>query len=359
MIGFLRLFYFSKSGTNVINEAGTVLFGSLTDTNDINNDEIENFFSNHAIKCNDDRHIQNFRFQNRHVQIIQNTIKAFESLEMFTEHSQLIANKLANSVGSSMRNDFYLAIFTTIIDEHECLCIIRMEARTGVQVSNDITLNALERMLPDNKVRLQKAAIIFKNATEEFYEENEQGDFHDNIHSKIIDRIDRGISGYFFRQFLDSERVVDNPETSAKIAIDSIGEVAEQYLAEGVTKEDILSTLRKELSIQKTTSYRFLVDVINGLLDYKKMEEHDMDIESLGDSSYQYAKGLNTTVIPTFEAKYRFPPKKKIVDRTGQGRIFISYYESLEGNEDVHWGDDPTDPSYSLLRVNKSLIKEE
>lgn len=358
MIGYLRLFYFYKTESEILNDAGDVLLGNLN-RNPTISETIESFFYGHADQCNNDQNIQNFRFQNRFSQVIQNTLNSFGNQLEFDEHSQYIANKLANSLtNSTMRNNFYLVVFSTLIGTKECLCIFRMEANIGVQVTEQITLHTLERMLPDKKSRLQKAAIIFKEETETFFNQNEvEGSEREYIHSKIIDRVDPGISGYFFRNFLDSYRVVDKPESSAQIAIESIVEVSNKYLRDGVTKNHIEETLRKDLSVQKETSYRSLVGVIASQLDANKLEIDNLDNESLSTKIYEYAKSVNNTVVPTFEAKYRFPPKVKIIDSEGRGRISISYFKSLEDQGFVSWNEDDDNSDYSILRVNNDLIK--
>lgn len=358
LIGYLRLFYFHKTETSILNDAGEVLVGNRLADSTIS-ETIETFFYGHADQCNDDQNIQNFRFQNRFSQVIQNTLNSFGSLEDFERHSQLIADKLANSLtNNTMRNNFYLIIFSTEINNRDCLCIFRMEANIGIQVTEEITLNTLERMLPDKKSRLQKAAIIFREETNLFYSENEEaGNERNAIHSKIIDRVDPGISGYFFKNFLDSYRVIDKPESSAQIAIESIVEVSSKYLLNEVSKTDIEEMLRKDLSVQKETSYNSLVGVISSRLDNNKLQADHLDNESLSTKVYEYAKLVNNTVVPTFEAKYRFPPKVKITDSEGKGRISISYFKSLQDQGFVSWGVDEDDENYSILRINNDLIE--
>lgn len=358
LVGYLRLFYFHKTETTILNDAGEVLVGNRFPDSTIS-ETIESFFYGHADQCDNDLNIQNFRFQNRFSEIIQHTLNSFGTIAEFEIHSQLIADKLANSLtNSTMRNNFYLIVFSTAINGRECLCIFRMEANIGIQVTEEITLNTLERMLPDKKSRLQKAAIIFREETNNFYLENEEaGDERNYIHSKIIDRVDPGISGYFFKNFLDSYRVIDRPESSAQIAIESIVEVSNQYLLDGVSKTDIEEMLRKDLSVQKETSYNSLLGVISGRLDNNKLQQDELDSASLSIKIYEYAKSVNNTVVPTFEAKYRFPPKVKITDSEGQGRISISYFKSLQDQGFVSWGLDREDNNYSILRVNNDLIE--
>lgn len=358
MIKYLRLFYFHKDGNTILNDDGEVLTGSGAENSTIG-ETVENFFYDHAIRCNDDQKIQNFRFQNRTSQIIRNTLNSFGSINKFEEHSSYIADKMSSSLSNNtMRNNFYLVIFSTKLENRDCLCIFRMEANIGVQVTERITLKTLERMLPDKKSRLQKAAIIFKEETNNFYRQNEpENSERELIHSKIIDRVDPGISGYFFRNFLDSYRVLDNPESSAQLAIDSISFVTEHYLCEGITKKDVEDRLRKELSVQKETSYNALVGVISSQLDETKLNDADLDSERLSREIYKYAKSQNNTAIQTFEAKYRFPPKVRIVDVEEQGSISISFYKALEERNEVSWERDPDDENCSILRINSDLVK--
>ena len=355
---YLRLFYFHKEGTSILKDSGEVLTGSSV-ANPTISDIVEEFFNAHAAQCNNDQKIQNFRFQNRTSQIIQNMLNSFGTVEAFEEHSEYIAEKLKSSLSNNtMRSDFYLVVFSTKIENRDCLCIFRMEANIGIQVTKEITLNTLERMLPDKKSRLQKAAIIFRDETNNFYSQNEpENSERDHVHSKIIDRVDPGISGYFFSNFLDSYRVLDNPESSAQLAIESVANVTERYLCEGISRKDIEDKLRKELSVQKETSFDALVGTISNQIDVAKMENANLDNENLAEQIYTYAKAQNNTVVRTFQAKYRFPPKIRIVDVDEQGSISISFFKALEESEIVTWGDDPNDGDYSILRILKDEVK--
>ncbi|MGN8065728.1 nucleoid-associated protein [Lactococcus lactis] len=360
MIKHLRLFYFYKNGTTILNDAGNVLKGTASNDPTITNPIVESFFYDHANNCNNDQNIQNFRFQNTYTQIIPNTLHSFGTIEDFETHSQMIADKLGNSLtNSTMRNDFYLVIFSTKLDDRNCLCIFRMEANTGIQVTDEITLKTLEKMLPDKKSRLQKAAIIFEHETKEFSLGNEtEGNERNCIHSKIIDRVDPGISGYFFRNFLDSYRVIDKPETSAKNAIEAITEGVVPYLNDEVDKREIEAMLRKDLSVQKSTSYRSLVGVVSSKLNNTKLEDNKLDVDGLADRIYEQAKSRNNTVVPSFEARYQFPPKVKITDIHDTGEISISFYAALRDWGYITWGPDKFDENYSILRIDNSLIKD-
>lgn len=357
MLGYLRLFHFNKDEKDISIDSGEVLKGSTLEETTLGK-SIENFFFDHAINCNDDKNIQNFRFQNKFSQIIQNTIHSFNSIDDFTEHSKLIAEKLKNSLSTNtMKNDFYLIIFTTKISDEDCLCIFRMEANIGIQVSENFTLNTLERMLPDKKSRLQKAAILFKKNITDFYENKEVvGEERSNIHSRIIDRVDPGISGYFFRNFLDSERVIDNPETSAQNAIDSIVKVSLNYLNVGISKKDIETKLKQDLSVEKTTSFESLTNVISDFLSEEKLNNDNLDIEKLANKAYLKAKEENNTVIQTFDARVRIPPKVKMNDVTGLNRFSIYFYKSLRDQGMITYERDQEDNDYWLLRINDEIL---
>lgn len=322
----------------------------------IMDNNIQIFFNGHTNNLLEDDSTQNFRFKNEYAEILSHSIECFNGYNDFKRHSALIASKFKSSMSANIKNNFYLIIYVIENKSDSGLVVMKMNAGMGVQV-NKGSLKTLSNMLPDIKSRLQKAAYIYKKNAEDFRDKKEKGEERKNIHSKILDRQDNSISGYFFNSFLDSKRVIDNPNITANLAIKSITSVSENYLKDGFTIDDVKAKLEEDLSIKKNTSYNSLVNLVSDMYDKEKMNKKNKDYESISEDAFLVAKNENSTVIKSFTAQVSRPPKVKITDIEEQGRLNISYYKSLETSGDVIL-DTNTKGDYNVLKISKDIFKK-
>ena len=207
---------------------------------------------------------------------------------------------------------------------------------------------------PDKKSRLQKATVIYKDKTIQFKENREEPDSErTNIHSRVLDRTDDNISGYFFKVFLDSDNVIDDEDSAARMAIQAIDTVVKPYIKpeknSGVVKDRLISFL----SQRRDTSFEGLIQEVSDLLDFDK-EDRETDVERLSNEAYELAKGKNNTVVASFVAKLYRPPKVTYVAQGDEQQIKISFLKSLENHKDVYWDDD--DDDFYVLKINKEVI---
>ncbi|HEN7749322.1 TPA: hypothetical protein U7M80_000197 [Streptococcus agalactiae] len=360
MIKNLILYHFTKDNigeNDSLVEKGSVYSGSLSNAPTQNFNEIELFFYSHAKSIISDSKVKNFRFKNPRVQIALNAVGVFENSEAFEEQSQEIADKLKSSIMGRFKNPFYLVVFTANILQEDCLCILKMEANIGVRVTNEVTLETLQHILPTGKARLQKAAIIFKEKTAAFIENRENGEPKTNIHSKVIDKLESNIAGYFFETFLDSQKVFADPNTNAQIAIDALVISSSPYIKEGYTTKDIVEVLRNELSVEKHTSFDYLAHTLEDYLDFSR-SNNEVDIDNLGEFAFNVAYQKNNTVVKEFLAKYRRPPKVIITSKDKTDKVKISYYKALEDNQTVQRGESTeVDGEYITIKILKDLVE--
>ncbi|ENP7895596.1 hypothetical protein [Streptococcus sanguinis] len=346
----LRLFHFSKD------QYGEPYYlpGIIFDNSFAEFSKIVEDLDSRINKCVDDKYAKNFRFKIPSSQIVTNVSEIFENEENFDRNSEDIASKFKESIKRRFKNDFYLVVLTTEIDSREILFLVKMETGTAIQVTDENTLTTLDKILPDKKSRLQKATVIYKDKTIQFKENREEPDSErTNIHSRVLDRTDDNISGYFFKVFLDSDNVIDDEDSAARMAIQAIDTVVKPYIKpeknSGVVKDRLISFL----SQRRDTSFEGLIQEVSDLLDFDK-EDRETDVERLSNEAYELAKGKNNTVVASFVAKLYRPPKVTYVAQGDEQQIKISFLKSLENHKDVYWDDD--DDDFYVLKINKEVI---
>lgn len=351
MIKYLRLFHFDPSEDVVIITPGEI-FNSI----DL---QLSTFFWDHASKSLKDTNTQNFRFKNKDVEFVAHLQACFLDVDSFDSSSVKIADKMKNSLSKNSKNDFYLVIFTNVVEEkpHEdILCILKMDSMDGIHVGDSLTLDYFSQMLPDKKSRLQKASFVYKTKVEDFVN-NLEPDNQERlyIHSKILDRQDPSISGLFLDHFMDSFVVTDKPESIGKLAVNSVVAASKKYLsptgAFGVS--DIKELLKNELSVEKQTSFDALADIIYGKLDPSLLAGKTS--ENLATEAYDLAYKENPTVVRSFSGRFRKPPKVQLIDSTNKGKINISYLKSLEQSGEVQL-DSSSDNEFHILKVKKNIV---
>lgn len=346
---YLRLFHFSRNEVDdVVVEPGIIFDKANEDFTKIADD-----FDSRVASCMDDKNAKNFRFKRFSSQIVTNVSEIFETKDDFDKHSQEIADRFKDSISKRFLNDFYLVVFTTECNQRESLFIVKMETGTAIQVSDENTLKTLEKVLPDKKSRLQKAVVIDKERTLSFKNRQESPDSErENIHSRVLDRSDENISGYFLKKFLESDNVIDDPDSAARIAIQSIKDVSIPYLKVGVDQGKLADKLSSYLSEERQTSFEDLVNSVHGLFDFEK-SGLDWDSERLSEEAYQLAKNRNNTVLKTFTAKLNKPPMEVYMASDNSQKLKISYFKSMQEQGYIQWSEDD---NYMTLLIDKNEI---
>ena len=305
-------------------------------------------------KCIDDKYAKNIRFKTPSSQMVTNVSEIFENEENFDRNSEDIASKFQDSIGRRFQNDFYLVVLTTEIESREVLFLVKMETGTAIQVTDENTLTTLDKILPDKKSRLQKATVIYKDKTIQFKENREEPNSErENIHSRVLDRTDENISGYFFTKFLDSNNVIDDEDSAARMAIQAIETVVKPYIKSEMSPEIVKEKLTSFLSQRRDTSFEGLIQEVSDVLNFN-IENRETDIEKLSQEAYDLAKRKNNTVVASFVAKLYRPPKVTYVAQGDEQQIKISFLKSLESHRDVYWDDD--DDDFYVLKINKEVI---
>ena len=348
----LRLFHFSRENENVNVVPGRIFESTLIDFKE-EFDKIIADLDTRVEKCMDDKFAKNFRFNRRTSQMVTNISEIFDSRDKFESNSDDIASKFKDAIGNQFHNDFYLGVLTTMLNDSEVLFIVKMETGTAIQVTNENTLKTLDKILPDKKSRLQKATVIFKDRTISFKEGTEPSNSErDNIHSRVLDRTDDNISRYFFKTFLESTNVIDDPDSAAKAAIEAIEIVSKPYLKSNNSSNDVKERLQSFLSQKRETSFDGLIGEISTLLDFEKAGTY-MDSEKLAQEAYQNAKKRNGTVIFSFTAELKTPPRTVYVSKDNNKELEIRVFDSLLEQGDVVWDQEG---NYSIMKINTNRI---
>ena len=346
----LRLFHFSKD------QYGEPYYlpGIIFDDSFAEFSKIVEDLDSRINKCIDDKYAKNIRFKTPSSQMVTNVSEIFENEENFDRNSEDIASKFQDSIGRRFQNDFYLVVLTTEIESREVLFLVKMETGTAIQVTDENTLTTLDKILPDKKSRLQKATVIYKDKTIQFKENREEPNSErENIHSRVLDRTDESISGYFFTKFLDSNNVIDDEDSAARMAIQAIETVVKPYIKSEVSPEIVKEKLTSFLSQRRDTSFEGLIQEVSDVLNFN-IENRETDIEKLSQEAYDLAKRKNNTVVASFVAKLYRPPKVTYVAQGDEQQIKISFLKSLESHRDVYWDDD--DDDFYVLKINKEVI---
>ncbi|MDT2010832.1 hypothetical protein [Carnobacterium divergens] len=355
MISYLRLFHYQPTSGTIKLTDGKIFETKISSTESLQLDEnISNFFQIHADNSIDDDTTQNFRFKDKLSDLVPVSLRCFKKWEDFDECSLYIAQKLKEKISKNVKNDFYLIIYTYKKENDNILCIVKMECTTGIQIRSESALETLNKMLPDKKSRLQKAAFIFKSATTKFKDGEEPvGQEREHVHSRILDRQDNTISGYFFNDFLESYKVVDTPESIANLAIKTISDLSGKYIKADSSKDVVKEMLKNELSIEKSTSFDALSNIVYSNLDEKKL--NGKTYQDFSNEAFNIAKDTNPTVVKSFKGKVINPPKIKLIDVDKKKRINISFYKSLQDSEQVKLDTTSNERQY-ILTINKDLV---
>lgn len=167
-----------------------------------------------------------------------------------------------------------------------------------------------------------------------------------------MDRTDDNISGYFFKIFLDSDNVIDDEDSAARMAIQAIDTVVKPYIKSEANPGIVKEKLTSFLSQRRDTSFEGLIQEVSDVLDFG-IENRETDIERLSTEAYKLAKSKNNTVVASFVAKLYRPPKATYVSQGDEQQIKISILKSLESRKDVYWDDDD---DFYVLKINKEVI---
>ena len=230
-----------------------------------------------------------------------------------------------------------------------------METGTAIQVTDENTLKTLDRILPDKKSRLQKATVIFKDRTISFKEGTEpRNSERENIHSRVLDRTDENISHYFFKEFLESTNVIDDPDSAAKAAIEAVEIVSKPYLKDGKSSNDVKEKLQSFLSQKRETSFDGLIGEISTLLDFDN-KKNQMDSEKLAQEAYKNAKGRNNTVVFSFTAELKTPPRTVYFSKDNNKELEIRIFDSLIEQGYVIYDEEEND-EYNILKISKEKL---
>lgn len=320
----LKIYHFKKKYGQTHYDDGNLYVSDENDEYPVLPSEIIDFFDRHSYKVSDSKRTQNIRFRSPYVQFLQHFEEIFNSIEDFDRHSDLLAEKFKNSLKQPPVKNFYLIFYITIIGRDECLSVLTMEARKGVQVSGK-NFNILEEILPDRDSRLKKAAIVYKKESIDFKKEKSTKRQSVFIrHATLIDSRstsnDVALPEYFFDTFLDGEVVADNPSAVSKIILEAIPDTLSPFLGNNFTKKDVKKHLKTKFSNETKSSFMDVVNGLEKLLSKEKMEEANYDLEGLSKLAFRNAKNINKTITKTFTAKVTRSPKTIIKDKKDDGK---------------------------------------
>lgn len=326
--------------------------------------EIITFFDNHSKNVSESKKTQNIRFRTPYVEFLTHVNSIFNSIENFDEHTDFLADKFKNSMKRPPSKNFYLIFYITEVNNSECLSILTMEARNGIQVNGE-GFNILKEILPDKDARLKKAALVLKKESIDFKLGKEvieeiDGEKKFIRHATIIEsrstNKDVALSEYFFNKFLDGEVVADNPTAVSKILKSVIPNTVKPFLSEQSSVKDIKRFLKTKFSTETKSTFFDIISGVEKYLSKEKMEEMNYDIHSLSDLAFENALEKNQTMTKTFVAKYKVIPKTTIKDNQDDGRsIKISISKQSIDNQDV-FIDKITDDTFHILKIKKSLV---
>lgn len=322
---------------------------------------IIDFFDEHSCKVSESKRTQNIRFRSSYVQFLQHLEKIFISIEEFDKHTDILAEKFKNSLKRPPVKSFYLIFYVTTIGNDECLSVLTMEARQGIQVKGN-EFNILKEILPDRESRLKKAAIVYKKESLDFKKESDQKEQSIFVrHATLIDSRstsnDVALPEYFFDTFLDGEVVADNPTAVSKIILDVVPNTVSPFLNKTFTKKDVTRHLKTKFSNETKSSF---IDILNGIEDFlskEKMNEANHDLESLSELAFSNARNTNKTITKTFVAKVTRSPKTIIKDKKDDGKsIRMAISKKSLDNRDVLI-DQKKDKTFHIIKVKKSLVE--
>lgn len=330
--------------------------------------EIITFFDNHSNKTNDSKKTQNTRFRMPHAQFLTHLSNLFTSIELFGEHCDYLAEKFKYSLKQVPKKSFYLIFYLTEVNQQECLAILTMEARNGIQV-NDNEFNILTEILPDKDSRLRKAAIVFKEDSLKFMNgmetNGDEADVADNNvfirHATLIDsqstKDDVAISEYFFADFLDSEVVADTPTAISKILLDVIPSTVSPFLRNGKFVKDVKKHIRTKFSNETTSSFEELIHGMTDMFSSQLLNKENMDLDSLSELAYSNAQLKNKTITKRFTAKVIRAPKTIMKDIKDSGKSFkLTISKKSIDNNDA-FIDSNTDEIFHIIKVKKRLVR--
>lgn len=95
-----------------------------------------------------------------------------------------------------------------------------------------------------------------------------------------------------------------------------------------------------------------MIGEISTLLDFEKAGTY-MDSEKLAQEAYQNAKKRNGTVIFTFTAELKTPPRTVYVSKDNNKELEIRVFDSLLEQGDVVW---EVEGNYSIMKINTDRI---
>lgn len=324
------------------NDTPTVYYSSVFSGPELDF-EIHEYFKKHVDNVSKNPKTRNGRFINK-VSTILNSIEILlnikeennineksitypeditEEQKVFYLHSKTIVDLLSNNTSKNAKHPFLFVILHLNHEEHgELIALLKMEAHFGVQYTKS-ELKVHLNMLPDKERDLQKCALIFKDyliaspIDSDFENENEV-----DFHTKILDKQDSNISTRFMTSFLDNNLIAKDRENT-KLASKHITNELSKYIREGVSRKDIKSYLDNKLQSRNPTSVEILIqDLVNNsnLIDSSKIEESNLDIESLRDIVYKNMLNENKSAQQSFVAAPEFKEKKVIKDKKSDGK---------------------------------------
>ena len=95
-----------------------------------------------------------------------------------------------------------------------------------------------------------------------------------------------------------------------------------------------------------------MIGEISTLLDFEKAGTY-MDSEKLAQEAYQNAKKRNGTVIFSFTAELKTPPRTVYVSKDNNKELEIRVFDSLLEQGDVVWDQEG---NYSIMKINTNRI---
>lgn len=356
---YLRLFHFKNEYGKTVYNKGKIYVSRELGDNPILPVEINDFFKKHATKVLDSNRTQNVRFRNKNSIFLDYMVSLFDSLNEFDKNSIQLAEKFASSLRKPPQKGFYLIFFNTCIHEDECFAVLTMEARQGVKV-NDDSFDLVEEILPDKESRLKKAAVIFREISKTFKDDEEPILDEDEMpirHAVLIDSQsnvgDSAISEYFIANFLDCENMADNPSAVAKIILSSVTKTVFPFLKEGYGKKQVRNSLKTKFSSEQRSSFSDVINYLSDMISLEKVSAKNLDWDSLSELAYENAKSENRTMTKTFTAKVTRIPKTVLKDKKDGKSIYLSISEKSIENKDVSI--DEEDELF-VIKVNKNLV---
>ncbi|WP_276414286.1 hypothetical protein [Lactococcus petauri] len=360
-MNYLRIFHFENSDKGIKYNSGKIYTINGGDGTEKIIPEIKDYFEGRADEVSKSKRIHSTRFNDPRSIFIEYFERLFDNAESFDKYSQKIAHKFFVNLKNVRRKNFILVMFDTQIEYDNCLVILTMEAKGGLQLDND-DLIIIPELLPDSAAKIKKAVVVFEKESLTFKngEEEELDDECDELpvrHAVVIDS--KGTEDNItlsFVNFLDSTHIPDKPSAVAKILTEVFPKNLKPFLKEGVRTGEVRDEMRIMFSKKRASNFRDLTEeLVNKFVSKEKLEDAKHDVESLSDKIFKAARRKNSAINMRFEAEVSRIPKKIFKDTQGGKNINISISESSFKYKDVFLDTD-SEPSKYILKINKDAV---